>query len=129
MLPEEIENLIPGFEAAAMEKLQQAEREYEKKRPPKEYLSGEGRVRSEREIEVEVPAGVTSENFLTLRGQGSVGPRSGPRGDIIILLEVKEDERFLRDGSNLLHELPITFTQAALGDEVAVPTIEGTAKV
>jgi len=91
--------------------------------------SGDGRVRSEREIDVEVPAGVTSENFLTLRGQGSVGPRSGPRGDLIILLEVKEDERFVRDGADLLHELPITFTQAALGDEVPVPTIEGTAKV
>jgi molecular chaperone DnaJ len=96
---------------------------------PCAVCSGDGRVRSEREIDVEVPAGVTSENFLTLRGQGSVGRRSGPRGDLIILLEVKEDERFVRDGADLLHELPITFTQAALGDEVEVPTIEGTAKV
>jgi molecular chaperone DnaJ len=53
---------------------------------PCEKCSGEGRIRSEREIDVEVPAGVTSENFLTLRGQGSVGPRSGPRGDLIVLL-------------------------------------------
>jgi len=96
---------------------------------PCETCSGDGRVRHEREIDVEVPAGVTSENFLTLRGQGSVGPRSGPRGDLIVLLEVKEDERFVRDGANLLHELPITFAQAALGDEVDVPTIEGTARV
>jgi molecular chaperone DnaJ len=91
--------------------------------------SGEGRVRSEREIEVEVPPGVTSENFLTLRGQGSVGPRSGPRGDLVILLEVQEDERFTRQGSDLHHELPITFSQAALGAEVDVPTLEGTARV
>lgn len=96
---------------------------------PCETCSGDGRVRSEREIEVEVPAGVTSENFLTLRGQGSVGRRSGPRGDLIILLEVADDERFVRDGSNLLYELPVTFGQAALGDEVEVPTIEGTARV
>ena len=68
---------------------------------------GEGRVRSEREVEVEVPAGVTSENFLTLRGQGSVGPRGGPRGDLVILLEVEEDPRFVRDGSDLVHELPV----------------------
>jgi molecular chaperone DnaJ len=96
---------------------------------PCNVCSGDGRVRSEREIDVEVPAGVTSENFLTLRGQGSVGPRSGPRGDLVILLEVQEDERFTRNGSDLLHELPITFGQAALGAEVDVPTIEGTARV
>jgi molecular chaperone DnaJ len=90
---------------------------------------GEGRVRSEQEIEVEVPAGVTSENFLTLRGRGSVGPRGGPRGDLIVLLEVEDDPRFVREGSSLVHEFPITFGQAALGDEVEVPTIEGTARV
>jgi len=87
--------------------------------------SGEGRVRSERDIEVEVPPGVTSENFLTLRGRGSVGPRGGPRGDLIVLLEVEDDPRFVRDGANLVHERPITFTQAALGSEVEVPTIDG----
>jgi molecular chaperone DnaJ len=91
--------------------------------------SGEGRLRSEREIEVEVPAGVTSENFLTLRGRGSVGPRGGPRGDLVVLLEVQEDPRFVREGSDLVHELPVTFSQAALGDEVDVPTIDGTARV
>ena len=91
--------------------------------------SGEGRVRSEREIEVEVPAGVTSENFLTLRGRGSVGPRGGPRGDLVILLEVTDDPRFLREGSDLVYDLPVTFTQAALGADLEVPTIEGTARV
>jgi molecular chaperone DnaJ len=90
---------------------------------------GEGRIRSEQEIEVEVPAGVTSENFLTLRGRGSVGPRGGIRGDLVVLLEVEDDPRFQREGSNLVHELPITFAQAALGDEVEVPTIEGEARV
>jgi molecular chaperone DnaJ len=91
--------------------------------------SGEGRVRAEREIELEVPAGVTSENFLTLRGRGSAGPRGGPRGDLVVLLEIQEDSRFTREGSDLVHELPITFGQAALGADVEVPTIEGTAKV
>lgn len=90
---------------------------------------GDGRVRHERDVEVEVPAGVTSENFLTLRGQGSAGPRGGPRGDLVVLLEVKEDPRFVRDGSDLIHELPITFTQAALGVELEVPTVDGSARV
>lgn len=91
--------------------------------------SGDGRLRSEREIEVEVPPGVTSENFLTLRGRGSAGPRGGPRGDLVVLLEVQEDPRFVREGSDLIHELPVTFGQAALGSEVEVPTIEGVARV
>lgn len=96
---------------------------------PCETCHGEGRVRSEREVEVEVPPGVTSENFITLRGQGSVGPRGGPRGDLVVLLEVQEDERFVRDGSDLVHDLPITFSQAALGAEVLVPTVDGSARV
>ena len=96
---------------------------------PCEKCSGEGRVRAERELSVEVPAGVTSENFLTLRGRGSAGPRSGPRGDLVVLLEVQDDPRFTREGADLVHELPITFGQAALGDEVEVPTIDGVAKV
>lgn len=91
--------------------------------------SGDGRLRSERDVEVEVPAGVTSENFLTLRGRGSVGPRGGQRGDLIVLLEVQDDPRFQREGSDLVHELAVTFSQAALGAEVDAPTIDGTARV
>lgn len=90
---------------------------------------GDGRMRVEREIEVEVPAGVTGENFLTLRGQGSAGPRGGPRGDVVVLLEIEEDTRFTRQGRDLITDLPVTFGQAALGDEVDVPTVEGTARV
>jgi len=90
---------------------------------------GEGRVRDEQEIDVEVPPGVSSENFLTLRGKGNSGPRGGPRGDIIVLLEVQDDPRFVRDGEDLMYQLPITFGQAALGDEVEVPTVEGAVKL
>ncbi len=82
---------------------------------------GDGRQRAERELDVEVPPGVSSENFLTLRGQGNQGPRGGPRGDIIVLLEVQPDPRFRREGTHLIHELLVTFSQAALGDEVTVP--------
>jgi molecular chaperone DnaJ len=90
---------------------------------------GDGRTRAERELEVEVPAGVTSENFITLRGQGSMGPRGGPRGDVVVLLEVQEHERLVRDGRDLVFELPVTFAQAALGCEVDIPTVDGTARV
>ena len=96
---------------------------------PCDSCRGEGRVREEKELDVEVPPGVSSENFLTLRGQGNAGPRGGPRGDIIVLLEVQDDPRFQRDGENLLHELPITFTQAALGDQIEVPTVDGTVRL
>lgn len=86
---------------------------------------GEGRVRVDRQIEVEVPAGVSSENYITLRGEGNVGPRGGPRGDIVVLLDVAEDPRIRRAGTDLAVEVPITFAQAALGDRVEVPTVEG----
>ncbi len=96
---------------------------------PCEACRGDGRVRQEKELEVDVPPGVSSENFLTLRAQGNAAPRGGPKGDIIVLLEVQEDPRFKRDGENLLFELPITFSQAALGDQVEVPTVEGTVRL
>ncbi len=92
---------------------------------PCKTCHGDGRVRAERDLEVEVPPGVTSENFITLRGQGSLGANGGPRGDVIVLLDVQPDERFLREGNNLIYELPVTFTQAALGDDVEVPTVGG----
>ncbi len=90
---------------------------------------GEGRVRSRREVTVEVPPGVTSENYITLRGEGSVGVRGGPRGDILVLLEVEDDPRFVREGPHLLVEFPITFAQAALGDEVEVEGVDGPVEV
>ncbi len=90
---------------------------------------GEGRVRHQKEVEVEVPAGVTAENFITLRGQGNAGIRGGPRGDIMVMLEVEDDPRFIRRGNDLITDLPVTFAQAALGDEVEVETVDGVARV
>ena len=90
---------------------------------------GEGRARSERPIKVDIPPGVTSENFITMRGEGNVGPRGGPRGDVLVLIEVEEDARFVRDGPHLRYDLPITFSQAALGDEAEVPTVDGTVRL
>ena len=90
---------------------------------------GEGRERGESEVEVEIPPGVSSENYITLRGRGNAGPRGGARGDLVVLLEVEDDPRFVRDGSELLYELPVTVGQAALGDEIEVPTVDGVARL
>ena len=91
--------------------------------------SGRGVEQHEKTVEVEVPAGVSSGDYLTLRGQGNAGARGGARGDILVVMDVEEDARFVRDGNDLICELPITFTQAALGTEVEVPTVSGTARV
>ena len=87
-----------------------------------EICRGDGRVRADRSVTVEIPPGVSSNNYLTLRGQGPAGVRGGPAGDLIVMLEVKDDERFERQGDDLIHELPVTFSQAALGFEFRVPT-------
>ncbi|HEU5049051.1 MAG TPA: molecular chaperone DnaJ, partial [Gemmatimonadales bacterium] len=92
---------------------------------PCEVCRGEGRIRGDRTVQVEVPAGVSSNNYLTLRGPGAVGPRGGPAGDLLVMLEVKEDERFERQGDNLVHDLPVSFSQAALGARFEIPTPYG----
>jgi molecular chaperone DnaJ len=92
---------------------------------PCEVCRGEGRVRGERSVTVDIPAGVSSNNYLTLRGQGAAGPRNGPNGDLLVMLDIKEDERFERQGDDLVYDLPVSFSQAALGGEHAVPTPYG----
>jgi len=86
---------------------------------------GDGRVKGEKTIQIDVPAGVADHHYLTLRGQGVPGPRNGPRGDLIAVLDIKEDPRFERHGDDLVYDLGVTFTQAALGAEVQVPTPYG----
>jgi molecular chaperone DnaJ len=86
---------------------------------------GDGRQRGEQVVEVEVPAGVSSSHYLTLRGKGAAGPRGGPAGDLIVELEIEDDPRYERRGDDLVYDLPISFSQAALGVEHAVPTPYG----
>jgi molecular chaperone DnaJ len=92
---------------------------------PCEVCRGEGRVRSERTVSVDIPAGVSTNNYLTLRGEGAIGPRNGPKGDLLVMLDIKDDERFERQGDDLIYDLPLSFSQAALGGEHAVPTPYG----
>ena len=89
---------------------------------PCEVCRGEGSVRGERTVQVDVPAGVSSNNYITLRGQGAAGKRGGPKGDLVVLIEVKDDERFQRQGDDLYHDVALSFSQAALGATITVPT-------
>ncbi len=86
---------------------------------------GEGRVRAEKTVQIDVPAGVADHHYLTVRGQGVPGPRNGPAGDLIATIGIKEDPRFERHGDDLIFDLPLSFSQAALGAEVEVPTPYG----
>ena len=86
---------------------------------------GDGRVKSEKTVQIDVPAGVADHHYLTVRGQGAPGPRSGPAGDLIAVLEIVEDPRFERQGDDLVYDLPVSITQAAFGTEVKVPTPYG----
>lgn len=90
---------------------------------------GEGRVRQERTLKVDVPAGVSTDDVLKLSGRGNAGSRGGGRGDVLVVVDVEADPRFERRGDDLLMDLPVTFSQAALGADVDVPTIEGSETV
>ncbi len=90
---------------------------------------GEGRVMGERVIEVHIPAGVASGNYIPLRGEGHVGRKGGPAGDLIVFIEEKKHPIFERHGDDVLMVLPISFPQAVLGDTVEVPTLTGRARL
>ena len=92
---------------------------------PCEVCRGEGRVRGDRTVSVDIPAGVSTNNYLTLRGQGAAGPRKGPSGDLLVMLDIKDDDRFERQGDDLVFDLSLSFSQAALGGEHTVPTPYG----
>lgn len=87
---------------------------------------GEGRRHEERTLTVEVPAGVDDGTTLRLTGRGAVGPRGGAPGDLYVHLAVRPHDRFVRQGYDLVHELHVSMTQAALGAHLAFETLDGT---
>ena len=89
---------------------------------PCRVCQGEGLARSEKLVEIDVPAGVAENNYLTLRGQGGAGVRGAPPGDLIVGLEIEEDPKFERHGDDLVYDLPVSFSQAALSEDFVVPT-------
>lgn len=90
-----------------------------------EVCQGEGRTQQESTLKVNIPAGVSEGNYLTLTGQGHAGKRGGPAGDALVVIRESEHDVFLRDGDDVILDLEITFPQAALGAEVEVPTLTG----
>ncbi len=92
---------------------------------PCEECRGDGRVRRDTVVDIEVPPGVSGDNYLTMRGKGAAGPRNGPPGDLIVQLNVLEDDRYERRGDDLIYDLPVSFSQAALGHEFVIPTPYG----
>ncbi len=88
---------------------------------------GKGRVAAAREIKVKIPAGIENESRLRVSGEGEAGLRGGPRGDLYVDVTVSPHEFFARRGNDILCVAPIHFVQAALGAEIEVPTLTGTA--
>ncbi|MFB6261363.1 MAG: DnaJ C-terminal domain-containing protein [Thiohalorhabdaceae bacterium] len=88
-----------------------------------------GFQRQEKNLEVNVPAGVDTGDRIRLSGEGEPGEHGGPRGDLFVEVRIKPHTIFERDGDDLRCEVPISITQAALGDSVTVPTLEGEANM
>lgn len=91
---------------------------------PCEKCRGQGRVRNNRRVVVNIPAGVDDGINVRVTGEGEVSARGGTPGNLYVVLTVKPHQFFKRQGNDIIYELPISFTQAALGDEVEVPTVD-----
>ncbi|WP_195957189.1 molecular chaperone DnaJ [Enterococcus gallinarum] len=90
---------------------------------------GTGHEKKKHSVKVNVPAGVEDGQQMRLSGQGEAGSNGGPYGDLYVVFRVEESDIFDRDGSEIYYELPLNFVQAALGDEVNVPTVHGNVKL
>lgn len=96
---------------------------------PCPVCDGEGRIQKNTKIEIEIPKGADSGTKLRVRGEGEAGIKGGQSGDLYVVLYLKEHDLFTRDGNDLYVDVPISFTQACLGDQIEVPTLEGKAKL
>ncbi|WP_112310898.1 molecular chaperone DnaJ [Pseudogemmobacter bohemicus] len=92
---------------------------------PCKNCHGAGRIEKDRQLSVNIPAGVETGTRIRLAGEGEAGLRGGPSGDLYIFIEVKEHALFQRDNVHLFFPVPISMARAALGGEVEVPTIDG----
>jgi molecular chaperone DnaJ len=92
---------------------------------PCRECGGRGRRAVRKSLQVDIPAGIADEQRIRLTGRGHAGERGGPPGDLYVLVRVADDERFLRDGSNLVTVVDVPAPEAALGTTVTVPTLDG----
>ncbi len=92
---------------------------------PCNTCKGKGKVRRTQKVSVKVPAGVDNGQSVRARGEGNVGTNGGPNGDLLVEIFIKRHKIFEREGADVLVDLPISFTQAALGAQIEVPTLDG----
>jgi molecular chaperone DnaJ len=96
---------------------------------PCKECRGEGRVRQNRSLKVKIPAGVDGASQIRITGEGEAGPRGGPHGNLYVALDVQPHEYFVREGNDILLELPLNIAQATLGADLDVPTVDGTERL
>ncbi len=96
---------------------------------PCQSCSGSGRSARSKTINIKIPAGVDNGSKLRVAHEGNIGPNNGPNGDLYVIIRVEPHQSFKRDHDDLIVEFPIHFTQATLGDEVEVPTLDGKIKL
>lgn len=87
--------------------------------------AGTGVIKGSETVTVKIPAGVASGNYITVRGGGDMLGRGGRPGDLYVVIDEEEDDRFVRHGNDVLIDLPLTYTQLALGTRLEVPTLDG----
>lgn len=90
-----------------------------------EKCTGSGRIKASSIVKVKIPHGVVEGNYIPLRGQGDSGMRSGPSGDLHIIIEEEPHEYFIRDGDDIVYDLTISYPEAVLGTDIIVPTLKG----
>jgi molecular chaperone DnaJ len=91
--------------------------------------SGNGRIKKQKTLAVKIPAGVDEGDRIRLSGEGEAGVNGGPSGDLYVVIQIKQHSVFTRDHNDLHCEMPISFTTAALGGEIEIPTLDGYAKI
>ncbi|KPK35041.1 MAG: molecular chaperone DnaJ [Betaproteobacteria bacterium SG8_40] len=91
--------------------------------------SGQGRIKRQKTLSVKIPAGVDEGDRIRLSGEGEAGVNSGPSGDLYVVIHIRPHDVFTREGNNLHCEMPISFSRAALGGEIEIPTLDGYAKI
>ena len=94
-------------------------------RNPCKTCRGTGKTAARKSLEINIPAGIDDDQNIALRGQGDAGTNGGPAGDVIVHVTVKPDAVFERDGYDVYVRVPITYSQAVLGAEIEVPTVDG----
>lgn len=92
---------------------------------PCSRCKGKGRIKHSQKINVKIPAGIDDGQSVRVRNEGNAGANGGPNGDLMVAVRIRPHDLFTRDGANVYCEMPISFTQAACGAEIEVPTLDG----